>query len=56
VTDRIRQLAAFTFHLYWRLPIEFERLNREEQARHLAMAEELLNFMRGNGWIKDEQG
>ena len=56
MTDRIHQLARFNFRLFYHLPIEFERLHPDIQAKHLAMAEEVLNFMQANGWIREEKG
>jgi len=56
MTNRARQLAAFSYRLYWSSNFPFERLTTETQAKHLAMAEDVLNFMRANGWIKEEQG
>ena len=54
--DRARQLAVFNYALFWKLPLPFDRLTPDIQAKHLAMAEEVLNFMLANGWIKEEKG
>jgi len=53
MTDRIRQLAVFSYRLYWSSKFPFDRLGPDIQAKHLAMAEEVLNFMQGQGWIKE---
>ena len=52
MSDRARQLARFNFRLFYHLPIEFERLHPDIQAKHLALAEELLQFLEGQGWLK----
>ena len=55
LSDRVRHLARFNYALFWKLPLPFERLTPEIQAKHLALAEEVLNFMRVNGWLREEQ-
>lgn len=51
---RIRELARFNFRLFWGMVVDLDRMPVEIQAKHFALAEEQLQFLKSQGWLKDE--
>ena len=49
---RVQALARFNWRLFWGMVIPLERMPAELQARHVAMAEEQLKWLEGQGWMK----